>query len=451
MRHPANPLPVDGRRVWTFGNLTASLYWDEDARRYRGWYRRHVPGTREDSRFQPVESADGLAWHDVGPDAGEGGPRTIWFDADDPDPRRRFKHVQMAFYRPEPEGAFTPITISEGRKRNVARLPVLRRMVAATSPDGMHWSEPSVIATARLNRGHPNWIPGEPDWEGGDSIPCVLLAPELGARGKYVVFFRTNIYNGPGQRRERGVSRSESEDFKQWSPHELVLQPQVPWHTALGYPSHDYYQLPVWRQAGIYLGIVSVFYWGEDRNHLELAWSPDTIHWERVCPGTDLVPHGELGEYDGGCRYAAMRPITVGDEVRVYYGGSNGRHNADHSGDSALCLATFWRDRFAGYAASGAVTGTILTRPFQVQEDRLSLNVDAFGGEVRAELCDEGGTPLPGYGRDDAAPITTDSLDAGLEWDSVGRGAVDGLSALRGRTMRLRFYANQATVFAFGA
>ena len=447
VRHPANPLPLDEHRVWTVGNLHASIYWDKSTSRYRGWHGRRVEGTREDSRYQPFESPDGLEWHDVGPDAGEGGPRTLWFDARDADASRRFKSVQMAFHRPDPDGTLTPISIAEGRRRNVAGQPVLRRMVSATSPDGMAWSAPHQIVTARLDRTHRNWIPGEPDWEGGDCFPSVLWAPELGEGGKYVAFFRTNIYNGEGQRRERAVGRADSVDFEQWGPHTLALQSKVLWHSALGYERHDFYQMQVWRAAGVYLGALSVFYWEQDRNHLELAWSPDTVNWERICPGIDLVPHGALGEYDGGCRYAAMRPIEVDDEVRLYYGGSVGRHNADHTGDSALCLATFQRDRFAGYTA-GPDEGTILTRPFEMPAGALTLNVDAAGGAIHGELCDETGTALPGFGRNRSLAITSDSLAAPLTW-TAERGDTDpDVASLRGRTVRLRLFLTNATAYA---
>lgn len=330
---------------------------------------------------------------------------------------------------------------------HVAGEPLLRRMVAYTSPDGRAWSAPHAIVKSLPGPTHPWWVPGEPGWEGGDNFPSLIWAPEL---EKYVAFFRTNVYNGEGQRRERALGRADSADFERWGEHSVALLSRVPWHAALGYERHDFYQMQIWRCAGVYLGAVSVFYWDQDRVHLELAWSPDTLHWERICPGQDLIPHGALGQFDGGCRYAAMRPIEVDDQVRVYYGGSYGRHNADKTGDSALCLATFRRDRFAGYHAAGSAAGVLLTRPFELGKGHLTLNVDASRGEVRAELCDEAGAPLPGFSHDDAAPINADGLEIPVTWTAErqsDRDAVDPSAHL----VRLRLYVSGATAYAVTA
>ncbi len=456
-RHPANPLTIDGEHVWCQGNLHFIVNREPRDGTYWGWYCQRVPdpgGSGPDewhAQLVPVRSDDGLRWRTAGQPVSPGKERTIIHEPDEPDPARRFKSVFQRLMQRNAQGELIAVSRTEMRQREAAGQRGTRQMVSSWSADGQTWAEPHVVVSSTEHPEHRWWRVGDPGWDGSDNFPCLIWSPELGESGKYVAFFRTNIYNGPGERRERGVGRAESADFARWSPHELALHANVPRHRALGYSIHDYYQLQIWRHgSGIYLGIVSVFYWGEDRNHLELVWSPDTVHWEHLCPGTDIVPHGALGEYDGGCRYAAMRPIThspdgspVGDEVRVYYGGSTGRHNTDRVGDSAVCLAIFRRDRFAGYRAAGPEPGVILTRPFELRTGALSLNVDAAGGEVRAELCDESGAPLSGFAKDDAAPITTDSLAAAVTWRGDRQ-----LAQLGGRMVRLRLYVNRAAVYA---
>jgi len=44
--------------------------------------------------------------------------------------------------------------------------------------------------------------------------------------------------------------------------------------------------MPVFRYANIYLGLAMIFNARTDLVDCELAWSPDTVHWHRVCPGT---------------------------------------------------------------------------------------------------------------------------------------------------------------------
>jgi hypothetical protein len=57
---------------------------------------------------------------------------------------------------------------------------------------------------------------------------------------------------------------------------------------------------------------------------------------QRVDPGTPLIPlSDEKGGDDWGCAYAAACPAVLEDQIRIYYGASNGTHNG-------------WRDGFAG-------------------------------------------------------------------------------------------------------
>ena len=55
----------------------------------------------------------------------------------------------------------------------------------------------------------------------------------------------------------------------------------------------------------------------------ELAWSSDTVQWERVCPGTPLIPRGPDGSFDWGCVYGAAYPFLKDGRLQAYYGGSN--------------------------------------------------------------------------------------------------------------------------------
>jgi hypothetical protein len=455
------PLTLDGERAWKRNNLHLSWYRDE-AGEFQGWTNGHPATANEKVKGEMpawrITSPDGIHWKTVG---GAAMGLTVIRDDADPDPARRFKTLMQSAAVLDAQGnAVTPLDDGDaldtawraGRK-------VERGMFVAHSTDGMNWGagRPVVINTCEAwrpelgpNRNpdgdakveHTWWKPGAPGWAGGDNFPCLIYLPD---QRKYVAFYRTNIdrrtslRSTPG-RRERAVGRSESADFIHWTPHELALRSNVDWQSALGHGQQDFYQLQVWAAGGVYLGILSVFYWKEDRNRLELAWSPDTVQWERICPYTDFIPHGELGTFGGGCSYAAMRPQEVDGEVRVYFGADKGRHNADPDRESTLLLARFKPDRFAGLRAAAGATGAVTTAPLTLDGARLTLNADASAGEARVELRDETGRPLPGFSLAECDPITQDSLASSVSW----RGRSDVTSLARGNVVAHIEFRNTA-------
>ncbi|OHB76516.1 MAG: hypothetical protein A2W31_13560, partial [Planctomycetes bacterium RBG_16_64_10] len=186
----------------------------------------------------------------------------------------------------------------------------------ATSPDGLHWSE---------------------------FVPC----PEIEAQGdthnnafwdaltgKYVGITRL------WQAGQRIVGRTESADYRHWTKAVEVLR------GAPEEPHRQTYALLVFPCANVYLGLLMLFNTREDVVDCELAWSPDTVRWERICPGTPLIPRGRQGSWDNGCIYSAAYPILRGGELRLYYGGSDGPHTGFRAG--GLGLATLRPDGFAG-------------------------------------------------------------------------------------------------------
>jgi hypothetical protein len=77
----------------------------------------------------------------------------------------------------------------------------------------------------------------------------------------------------------------------------------------------------------------------------------------------------------------------------------------------------------------------------------LLVNLDARGGEVKIEVHDDSGQPIAGYSGPDAA--TAKDIDE-LRWSPEWRGTGD-LSALQGKTVRLKFNLRKATLYAFQA
>ncbi len=90
-------------------------------------------------------------------------------------------------------------------------------------------------------------------------------------------------YGGGGHRQK---SRSVSDDFLHWSKAEIVIE-----GLNLRMQIHD---LPVVRHVGVYLGMVGLFDIEASKQWCELAWSPDSIEWRRIQPGTPLIPNGPV-------------------------------------------------------------------------------------------------------------------------------------------------------------
>lgn len=459
-------LTLNGNIVWKQDNLHLNWYQTENGE-FSGW-RNCSQGLANQAKarsphVQRCRSADGFKWEDYDePSIAE----TVVLDESETDPERRFKCVYQGIAALGENGE---VEIAMDDYDSLVTAHAAGRSIhygifSAVSGDGIRWHDHRavVIDTYRLwaseeNLGHnPDgdapkklewWRPGAPGWAGGDSFPCLI---HLQDTGRFVAFYRTNIDRRtslfPNQRRrERGVGRSECRNFGEWGEHRLAMRSDPDWQQSLGYGKQDFYQLQVWPCADVYLGIVSVFYWEEDRNHLELAWSPDTVYWERICPYTDLVPHGELPDFGGGNNYASMRPQEVDGKVRVYFGADNGRHNADSEGkESTLRLAYFEPDRFAGVKPLYPAAAMMVTRSLEVEGEHLRINANAAGGALRAELQDVEGRALDGFSLKECDPVSVDSPNSAVSWKGK-----TSLNQLKARQVRIRFEFENSVLYAF--
>ena len=177
----------------------------------------------------------------------------------------------------------------------------------------------------------------------GDTHNNAFWAPTL---GRYVGITRTW---GSGRRQ---VARTTSKDFLKWTPAKVVLQGED--------RNLQTYAMPTFFHGGVYLGLVMVHNQKADRVHCELAWSADTVKWHRVQEGTPLIANAtKKGAYDWGCAYAAAVPVFLPNEIRLYYGGSDGLHTGWRKG--YFCLATLRPDGFAGYEPTDDDTKAVIT------------------------------------------------------------------------------------------
>ncbi len=437
-KHRANPLFgedyfADAPKRWEarLDNVYPNVIYDEGDGFFKCWYKSFIidepsnitalaqrpsqpyrQGAREEGLLYAV-SADGIHWEK--PDLGiidfEGSTANnlvmrrathglhaggVFKDCRDPDPARRYKFIH----------------------RNASA----GRMATCFSADGLHWSQPLL-------------------WKAYDAVgDCHNNAIWSRERERYICITR-GWSDGI-----RTVLRSESADFAHWSRPVEIMR---------GADAHDQiYSLPICRYRDIYIGLPSVFHKGDeaaanwDTVDTELAFSVDSVTWERICPGEALIARGEgsypSGAYDCGCVYAAA-PIIHEGVILIYYGGSNGLHNNWREG--SLNLATLELDRFAGYVPVNANDRAILEPTGQkLTGAGLTLNAEVQpGGSIRAAILDRGGDAVSGFGLDDCLPLTEGGASCALRWRERD------IAELADETLRLAFAFQQAKLYALNA
>jgi PelA/Pel-15E family pectate lyase len=401
-KHPANPL-FGEEKPWEqrFDNFYGSIVYEEDEKLFRLWWNPFIydPDEGAEERENGLEyaySSDGIQW--TKPNLGlveyEGGTKNNLINRDS-------GHGHGVFKDPHESGPAKRYKMI-ARKNGVS---------VAYSADGLHWSD---------------WIPAFK--AKADTHNNAIWAPTL---NKYVAISREFI--GEGKSRRRVVARSESDDFRSdWSDVEIVMD---------GGSEFQTYANAIFYHAGVYLGLVAIFDTSDgptdNKVWTELAWSPDTRSWHRICEGTPFIPNSDVeGDPDWGTAYACLNPLFRDtDEVRIYYGGGDGKHNRYR--DGYLMLATIRKDRWAGYEATAE--GTIETVPVECDGADLFVCADVKpGGSIRAEVLG-----VDGLGAEDCKPITMDVSDGKLTWSEKN------LEKWTGREITLRFHLNKSTLYSF--
>ena len=146
-----------------------------------------------------------------------------------------------------------------------------------------------------------------------------------------------------------------------------------------------------------------------------LTWTRDGENWTRD-RFTDkfFEPDPKVGAWDHAMSWVGSS-VPVGDELYLYYAGYRWGHKYHHSVDRQIGLVKMPRDRYVA-RRTGASGGQITTPLVTLDGNTLALNVDAQGGEVRVQINDAAGNPIPGLMFADCQPITSDSLNAPVQW-----------------------------------
>ena len=352
-KHSENPLFVE-ENAWErrFDNLYGNIVFDPHRGLYQCWYSPFIVAhsahgmTLPQRLLSPFEghaeqemgvcyaqSRDGITWEkpNLGLVEYEGSERN-----------------NLVMRGVHGSGIFRDDSEEDASRRYKALFQGLR---VSFSPDGIDWSMPQKINCQLAGDTHNN----------------AMWVPQL---KKYVAFTRDWIKTdrelvGAESKTNHGwcrrVARIESSDFVNWSEPTVVIDAQC-WE-------EQPYAMTVFPHGDAYLGLLVIHDQISDRAWTELAYSDDTLTWQRIDAGNALIGCSDTElDYDYGCVYACAGPVFLDEEVRLYYGGSDWLHFGWRNG--CLALATLRADGFAGYS--------------QVKQDQpgvLRTNLMDYGGE----------------------------------------------------------------------
>jgi hypothetical protein len=420
-KHPNNPV-LRREKPWeaTRCELYGSAVWDGKNNRLQMFYSAmNVP---YDAKLAYAESRNGGAtWVKPALDIYQfqgkptnivwpgrtyvAGP-SVFIDAHDPDPNRRYKLFTCDYYA------------------GIERHPAVEGIYVACSSDGIHWK------ASPKNPVVPDLI--------SDTAQSVFWDQD---RQKYVAFVR--LRDGEGR---RTVGLMESRDFETWTKPEMVLAPSKE-DSAKNW---QFYSLSVTPYEGMYVGLLWIFpntlASGDQNADTPVTWpelvvSRDGRKWKRVAYGEPFLPLGPVGSFDHRQIRTASSLVVLPDRVLLFYSASPDAHIRQHHWD--IGLATLRRDGFAGIEA-GATEGTLLTKPLQYTGGKLMINAKTRpDGFVKVELLDKTDRPIKNYEAIRCRVFKGDSLKAQITWKEKNTVpfAEEGI--------KIKFLMKNATLYSF--
>ncbi len=381
-----------------------------------------------------AESRDGIHWQrpeldvvpetniclprDIHPDSG-----TVWIDHDTDDPQTRYKMM----LRESNSSAGARFNIPGGNAPGLMM----------TSPDGIHWTTP------------------EPTGPMGDRS-TMFHNP---FRNRWVQSIRSSCAYG------RSRKYHEHADFLQsgrWEPE----QP-VPWTLAdsmdpAGDSLPQLYTLDAVPYESVMLSLHQILKGppnkigesaGEPKlTELIVGTSRDGFHWHRPNRRPFIDARRVPGSWEFGYVEACGGVcLIVGDELWFYYcayGGDPLRKEltglkSGMYGNGAVGLAKLRRDGIASMQPrfSGAI---LQTRPVSFSGDRMFVNVNTAGAELRVAILDQDGQPLPDGGAETCIPYVGNSTCAEIRWKNG-----NALAARKNQPVCFQFQMDRGELYAF--
>lgn len=240
------------------------------------------------------------------------------------------------------------------------------------------------------------------------------------AEGMYVCYFRVIE-----PRMGRSIARSTSPDFQRWTQ-PVALRPNAPGEELYTNGTQPYFRAP----------------------HIYVALP--TRYVAKRGSATDIAFMSSRGgnRYDRTFMESLIRPGIGKDgwANRANYAALGIHQTGPWEMSILLTGGRRYTLRLDGFASVNApfAGGELITKALVFSGRELEINYStSAGGEVRVEIQDESGSPLPGFALTDSVPVFGDEIARVVKWK---QGADVG--ALAGRPVRLRFTMADADLFS---
>ncbi|MCA9194896.1 MAG: hypothetical protein KDB03_24160 [Planctomycetales bacterium] len=236
----------------------------------------------------------------------------------------------------------------------------------------------------------------------------------------------------------RAIMTSDSKDWANWtSPRLLEYQATIP-------AEHLYTNAvqPYVRAPHLLLGFPTRYLPSQgQRVEPTLMASRDGVHFfrwlEPVIP--EDAPQDRRGNRSNYMAWGVVELDSRPNHLSVY------ATEAYYEGpDSRVRRFEYRKDGFVKVAAGDQV-GALITKPIRFSGSRLELNYACQkSGQLRVELQDARGQPLPGFSIAECEPLKGDALADSVKWNQGS-----DVSRLAGQVIKIRFELQRANLYAF--
>ena len=304
---------------------------------------------------------------------------------------------------------------------------------AYVSPDGIHWKklrEEPVLTNFPFDSQNVSF------WSESEQ--------------SYLCYFRS--WTGGEYKGFRSVSRSTSSDFINWTKPEPMSFGDTP-------PEHLYTQQtsPYFRAPHIYVAIGGRFM--PDRRilteeqakslHVDPGYFKDCSDaflmttrggtvYDRTFMEAFIRPGIGMGNWVSRSNYPVLNVVQTSPEEMSVYVNQNYAQPTAHLRRYSLRL-----DGFTSLSADYKY-GEVITWPFTFSGRELEINYStSAAGEIKIEIQDENGVPIPGFTQKDAQQVIGNEISRVVQWN----GSSD-LQNLVSKVVRLRILMKDADLYS---
>ncbi|RIH67058.1 hypothetical protein D1164_01090 [Mariniphaga sediminis] len=273
------------------------------------------------------------------------------------------------------------------------------------------------------------------------------------SENQYVCYFR--IWSDGGFSEYKGyrtVGRTTSKDFVNWTEPVKMTFGNTPMEHLYTQQTSPYFRAP-----HIYVAIGGRFMPGRQVLTEEQAKSfnvdpgyfkdcSDAVFmtsrggsvYDRTFMEAFIRPGIGLDNWVSRSNYPALNVVQTGpEEMSIYV-------NQDYAQPTAhLHRYSLRIDGFASLSAPYK-GGEFVTKPFTFSGDELEINYStSAAGEIKFEIQDQDGKPIPGYTLEDSQVIIGNEISRIVSWKNSGN-----LKKLNSKIVRLRVYMKDADLFS---